>query len=183
MNKTTTVSALFLAGAMLLSNIEVRAEEAAAPAIAAVKGFDTTSKFILAATSVIIAGWASLYSRKSEKEFKTRYSAEKTRKISRMLTKDYVNNLWYFLVDEVVGQRKQSSSLKAKSDGKIYPSEETPAYGLLGSIDAYAAPLAESAKKFIEPFTQAGLLWMFVSKFAKERTFASATTAPKAPQG
>lgn len=172
MNKTTTVSALFLAGAMLLSNIEIKAE--AAPA------FDGHAKLIIAAAGTIVAGWAALYSRKSEKEFKTRYSPEKTRKVSRLLTKDYAKNLWYFVIDEIVGQRKQSSALKVRPDHKIYPGEETPAYGLLGNIDAYAAPLAESAKKFIEPFTQAGMLWMFVSKFAKERTFASATTAPKA---
>lgn len=175
MNKTTTVSALFLAGAMLLSSVEVKAQAAPAGNI-----FDTRAKLILAAAGTLIAGWATLYSRKSEKEFNTRYSAEQTRKVSRIFTKDYAKNLWYFMVDEVIGQRKQSSTLKVKGDGKIYPSEDAPAYGVLGNIDAYAAPLAESAKKFTEPLFQVGSLWFFVKTFAQNPSVETATKAPRA---
>lgn len=172
MNKTTTVSALFLAGAMLVSSIEVRAD--------AVPAFDTRAKFIIAAAGTIFAGWASLYARKSEKEFKTRYSPEQTRKVSKILTTDYMKNAWYYVADEIIGQRKTSSVLKVKADGKIYPSEDAPAYGLLGNVDAYAAPLAESAKKFTEPLFQAGALWFFIKNFAQNPSVETATKAPRA---
>lgn len=137
MNKTTTVSALFLAGAMLLSSTGASAIECTMP-----------SRTTLAAAAVLSA-FGMLYTRKSEKEFKSRFSAEKTRNVSGIFTTDYIKNAWYFIADEVIGQRKQSSAVKVKEDGKVYASEETPAHGVLGTVDAYVAPAVEGAKTYV----------------------------------
>jgi hypothetical protein len=163
MNKTTTVSALFLAGAMLLSSCPtvVHAKD---------EGLSRGATLVIAGIAPVVAGWIMLYSRKSEKEFKTRYSPATTKNFKKIGTREYWINILRYVQDEIIGQRKQSSALKAKSDGKIYPSEETPAYGVLGTIDAYAAPFAESATKFTAPFLGAHVLWGYLKTFANKAT-------------
>ncbi len=166
MNKKTSVSALLLGGAILLSSCSIVAGDKSTETP---KKLLTTlhSRLILGAIIPVVAGWALLYTRKSEKDFQSRYSAEKAKQVSKIFTKDYMKNLWYGIYDEIIGQRKQSSTLKCK-DGKIFPSEDTPAYGALGTIDSYAAPLAESAKKFTEPFMAVTALWLALKTFATD---------------
>jgi hypothetical protein len=175
MNKTTTVSALFLAGAMLVSSCPtvVHAKD---------EGLSRGATLVIAGVAPVVAGWILLYSRKPVKEFKTRYSPEQTRNIRKFFTKAYFTNIWHYVKDEVIGQRQQSSSLKMREDKKIYPSEETPAYGLLGTIDAYAAPFAESASKFTAPFLGAHVLWGYLKTFATKVADPKAEEAKKVDQ-
>lgn len=175
MKRTAKVSGILLGAAILATSCPVAAMERGTrenpiyyKEAKEEKEFNLSahSGLIFGAILPVVAGWALLYTRKSEKDFQSRFSAQKAKQVSKFFTKDYMQNLWYFIYDELVGQRKQSSALKTKEDKKIYTSEETPAYGVLGTIDSYASPLAESAKKFTEPFVSVMALYIVLKEFA-----------------
>jgi len=138
------------------------------------------AQIALAAMIPVVASWIMLYGRKSEKEFTSRFNSKKVSQVSKFYTKDYLANLWYGFYDEIIGQRKQSSALKMKEDKKIYPSEETPAYGVLGNVDAYLAPFGEAASKFTAPVLAAVLLWNNLKKAAHTAAKQSERIVPVA---
>lgn len=192
MNKRTTISALFLGAAILVTNCPIAAMEGPGTSkenpiyFMEVKDerplvLSTGAKIALGAMLPVVAGWILLYSRKSEKEFTTRFDSAKVTNPSKLFSKDGVKNLWYFISDELIGQRKLSSTLKMREDKKIYPSDETPAYGVLGKIDATAAPLAEAAAKFTAPFTGIAALWIAMKHGAHKAAAVIPVRVKEAP--
>lgn len=136
---TKKTSSLLLVAALVASTISIQAIE-----------MPTKATLVTAAVAATVG---ALYMRKPEKNFTPRYSIQKTRNVTRAFSKDYVQNLWYLFVDGFIGQRKQSSAVKAnKDDGKLYIAEEAPAYGVLGTLDSYVTPTVDAAKTYLFGF-------------------------------
>lgn len=114
MKQTSTIATVVLAAACLFSSSSAHA---------------LTKKQMVVLGTVLGCGYL-LFQREPVKNFTPRYSLETVKDVEHILTREYLDNLWYLFYDGFIGQTSKKKDL---------------AHGVLGTTAYYLNPLKKAS--------------------------------------
>lgn len=101
------------------------------------------------------------YSKKTSAEPVVRFESAKLLEAAKTLdSKEFFNQVWYFIDDIFVGQPYKADGVRADKEGKLEVKKGNPCSGFMGNFTSKMDPITKSiaaiivAKKVLEKFRQ-----------------------------